>query len=191
MKNTRKLKLVTNRLYDKIDKHAIEKGNRLMKIRLATKEDLGEMREVFNYGRKVQLESGNPTQWALGYPSDELILEDIAKGAAYLCLNDQEELLAVFSVFTDPDSTYYEIDGEWLNDEPYATIHRIATNGKERGVGQYCIEWVQDQYDNVRIDTHNNNQQMKHILKKLGFKYCGVIYLSNGDSRNAYHYSKK
>lgn len=161
-----------------------------MEIRLARKKDLGKMREIFNYGRKIQLESGNPTQWKLGYPSDELILQDIAKNAAYLCLNEQGEIVAVFSVFTDPDATYHKIDGEWLNDEPYATIHRIATNGKERGSGQYCIEWVQNQYQNVRIDTHDNNQQMKHIIKKLGFKYCGIIYLENGDSRNAYHYSK-
>lgn len=162
-----------------------------MKIRFATKEDLAEMREIFNYGRKVQLESGNPTQWAPGYPSDELILEDIAKDATYVYLNDQEEISAVFSVFTEPDATYHEIDGEWLNDDPYATIHRIATDGQERGVGQKCIEWVQSKHDNVRIDTHDNNQQMKHIIKKLGFKYCGIIYLANGDSRNAYHYSRK
>lgn len=162
-----------------------------MKIRLARKNDLSKMRNVFNYGRKVQLESGNLTQWAIGYPSDELILEDIAKEAAHLCLNDREEIVAVFSVFTDPDVTYHKIDGEWLNDEPYATIHRIANNGKEQGVGQQCIEWVQSQYNNVRIDTHNNNQQMKHVLNKLNFEYCGIIYLANGDSRNAYQYSRK
>lgn len=161
-----------------------------MKIRLAKKKDLSGMRAIFNYGRKVQLASGNPTQWALGYPSDALILEDITQEAAYVCLDDQEKIVAVFSVFTDPDPTYHQIDGTWLNDEPYATIHRIAANGKTEGIGQYCIEWVQSQYSNVRIDTHDNNQQMKHILNKLGFEYCGIIYLQNGDSRNAYHYSR-
>lgn len=162
-----------------------------MNIRLARKEDLVEMRKVFNYGRKVQLASGNPTQWGEGYPSAELILEDIAQEAAHVCLNNKGEIVAVFSVFTDLDPTYHQIEGEWLNDEPYATIHRIAANGKERGVGQHCIKWVQNQYANVRIDTHDNNQQMKHIIKKLGFEYCGIIYLENGDSRNAYHYSKE
>lgn len=161
-----------------------------MEIRLATKKDLDKMREVFNHGRKVQLESGNSTQWRAGYPADDLILADVAQDAAYVCLNEQEKVVAVLSVFTEPDATYYKIDGAWLNDEPYATIHRIASNGQERGVGQRCIEWVQSKYANVRIDTHDNNQQMKHILKKLGFKYCGIIYLENGDARNAYHYSR-
>lgn len=161
-----------------------------MEIRLATKKDLDKMRGIFNYGRKAQLESGNPTQWRPGYPADDLILADIAQDAAHVCLNEQEEIVAVFSVFTEPDATYHKIDGAWLNDEPYATIHRIASNGQERGVGQCCIEWVQSKYANVRIDTHDNNQQMKHILKKLDFKYCGIIYLENGDARNAYHYSR-
>ena len=163
----------------------------LVKIRLANKKDLSEMREVFNYGREVQLASDNPTQWAPGYPSDELIMEDITQEAAHVCVDERGEIVAVLSVFTQPDPTYHKIEGAWLNDEPYATIHRIASNGKVRGVGQYCIEWVQSQFNNVRIDTHDNNQQMKHIIKKLGFKYCGIIYLENGDSRNAYHYIRQ
>lgn len=159
-----------------------------MEIRLAGKDDLEQMREVFNYGRKVQLESGNLKQWEKGYPTDELILEDIKREAAYLCLNKANEISALFSVFTEDDPTYTEINGQWLNDEDYATIHRIASAGTVSGVGQYCIKWVKSQYDNIRIDTHEKNEEMKHILKKLGFEYCGVIYLKNGDPRNAYHY---
>lgn len=159
-----------------------------MKIQLAKEENLAEMREVFDYGRQVQLETGNLTQWKKGYPSNELMLEDIKKNAAHLCLSESDEILAVFSVFTEPDPTYVEIDGEWLNDEKYATIHRIAATGKVSGAGQYCIQWVMNQYKNLRIDTHHKNKQMKHILEKLGFHYCGVIYLENGDPRDAYQY---
>lgn len=148
------------------------------------------MRAIFDYGREVQLASGNLTQWAAGYPSEALMLEDIAVGAAHVCENDQGEMLAVLSIFTESDPTYVEIEGAWLNDEPYATIHRIATSGQERGIGQFCIEWVQERFENVRIDTHEDNEQMKHIVKKLGFEYCGVIYLADGDPRNAYHFVK-
>lgn len=161
-----------------------------MKIRLATKDDLQEMKNIFDYGRQIQLESGNPTQWAQGYPKVELILDDIEKEAAHLCIDENNEIVALFSVFIDPDPTYQEIEGAWLNNEAYATIHRIASSGKVPGVGQYCIEWVQNIYNNVRIDTHEENQQMKHILEKLNFQYCGIIYLENGEARNAYHYEK-
>lgn len=159
-----------------------------MKIRKATKEDIPAMREIFNYGREVQLKTGNLNQWEAGYPADEVILEDIRQKAAHVCMDDEGNIIGVLSVFTDPDPTYENIEGAWLNDKPYATIHRIATNGQVKGTGQYCIEWVQNQYDNVRIDTHENNEQMKYIVKKLGFEYCGVIYLANGDARNAYQF---
>lgn len=161
-----------------------------MKIRLATTNDISKMREIFDYGREVQLKTGNLNQWAPGYPAPEVIESDMAQKAAYVCENSQGEMVAVLSVFTEPDPTYREIEGSWLNDKPYATIHRIATNGQEKGIGQYCIEWVQNQYDNVRIDTHADNAPMKHVLTKLGFEYCGVIYLADGDARDAYHYAK-
>lgn len=161
-----------------------------MKIRKATIEDLPKMREIFNYGRELQIQTGNPNQWEEGYPSKNLMMEDMEKGAAHVCESDQGEIMAVLSVFTEPDPTYYEIEGQWLNDEPYTTIHRIATSGVVKGVGQYCLQWVQERSENVRIDTHKDNAPMKYVLEKLGFAYCGVIYLDNGDPRDAYHYTK-
>lgn len=162
-----------------------------MKIRLANQTDVKRMQEIFAYGRKVQRESGNMTQWKKGYPSESLMMEDIEKRAAHLCLNEQDEIVAVFSIFTEADPTYATIDGEWLNDEDYTTIHRIASDGSVPGIGQDCIAWVQERYSNIRIDTHEQNEQMKHILKKMGFQYCGVINLENGERRNAYQYLEK
>lgn len=160
-----------------------------MKIRLATPEDIPEMKKVFDIARVFQLDNGI-IQWAEGYPSKELILEDIKLSAAYAAFNTEEELIGVLSVFTDPDPTYFEIDGEWLNDEPYATVHRIASNGKVKGVGQELLKWVQESHSNIRIDTHKDNQPMKHVLEKLDFQYTGVITLDNGEFRDAYHYIK-
>lgn len=162
-----------------------------MEIRLATEKDKEKMREIFAIGREIQLATGNLQQWAEGYPSDDLMREDIELGAAHVCLDDAGEMVGVFSLFTEPDPTYAEIEGAWLNDAPYATIHRIATSGKVKGVGQYCLKWVQDRFDNVRIDTHDDNEPMKYLMGKLDFEYCGVIYLANGNPRNAYQYVKK
>lgn len=162
----------------------------VMEIRLAKEKDIPKMREIFDYGREIQLESGNLNQWADGYPSDELIQEDLAVDAVHVLMGG-DEMLGVMSLFTEADPTYKEIEGKWLNDEPYATIHRIATSGKVKGSGQKLIKWAQDRFENIRIDTHEDNEQMKYIVQKLGFKYCGIIYLENGDPRNAYHYKKE
>src|SRR5690554_6807633 len=99
-----------------------------MEIRLATEKDIPKMRAIFDYGREVQLESGNLNQWVAGYPSEELIQEDLALDAVHV-LMDADEMLGVMSLFTESDPTYKEIEGEWLNDESYATIHRITTSG--------------------------------------------------------------
>lgn len=161
-----------------------------MDIRLATREDIPAMREIFEIGRQYQLKTGNLHQWEEGYPSIDLILEDMKQKAAHVCVVD-DEVVGVFSLFTEPDPTYEKIDGAWLNtDEPYATIHRIASNQKVKGTGRYCLKWAQERYDNIRIDTHEDNGPMKYVLEMLGFKNCGVIYLKNDDPRDAYQYVK-
>lgn len=162
----------------------------MMKIRLGTEKDIPKMRAIFDYGREVQLQSGNLNQWAEGYPSDALIQEDMSVDAVHVLEDETGEMLGVMSLFTEPDPTYAAIEGAWLNDMPYATIHRIATSGEVKGSGRVLIEWAQEKYENVRIDTHADNEQMKYIVQKLGFEYCGIIYLADGDPRNAYHYAK-
>lgn len=161
-----------------------------MEIRLAKLDDLQSMRKIFDYGREIQLKTGNLHQWAPGYPSEDLMKQDIEEKATHVLEDQEGQIVAVFALFTEPDPTYTKIEGEWRNDEPYATIHRVATNGKVKGAGQYCLEWVQNHFNNVRIDTHDDNEPMKYLMEKMNFEYCGVIYLENGDARNAYHYVK-
>ena len=76
--------------------------------------------------------------------------------------------------------------GQWLNDKPYGVIHRIASDGKTKGIGSFCVNWVVSQCGNVRIDTHRDNVVMQNMLKKNGFQYCGIIHIENGEERLAY-----
>ena len=85
------------------------------------------------------------------------------------------------------DPTYQHIyEGNWLNDEPYGVIHRLATNGKRKGVSDACLNWCFEQWGNIRVDTHQDNKVMQHILTKYGFQRCGIIYVKNGTERIAY-----
>ena len=36
------------------------------------------------------------------------------------------------------------------------------------------------------IDTHEKNKTMQHVVEKLGFKRCGIIYIEDGTPRIAY-----
>jgi len=63
---------------------------------------------------------------------------------------------------------------------------RLASSGKEKGVAKACFEWCFSQCPNIRVDTHQDNVVMQRILEKLGFTYCGIIFVTNGTPRLAY-----
>ena len=89
------------------------------------------------------------------------------------------------------DPVYDHIDGAWLDEKPYAAVHRVASAGKKRGILPICMEYCLSRAENIKIDTHENNKIMQHQLEKLGFVRCGTITLANGESRVAYQYKGK
>ncbi len=157
-----------------------------MQIRKATAADLTAIFSIYARARKFMAENGNGTQWGNVKPKKELVESDIENGISYVCVKDGE-VVGVFALIFGEDPTYKIIyDGEWLSEEPYATVHRIASSGKVKGTGEFCINWALSQMPNIRIDTHKNNSVMRHLLSKLGFTYCGIIHLEDGDERLAF-----
>lgn len=157
-----------------------------MTIRKAVKNDLPYIFEIYARARKFMAENGNPNQWRDIKPGKELVESDIENGISYVCEKDGE-ILGVFAFIYGEDPTYKIIyDGEWLSDEPYAVIHRIASSGKVKGTGEFCLKWALSQYPNIRIDTHKDNTVMRYLMDKLGFAYCGIIHLEDGDERLAF-----
>lgn len=77
-------------------------------------------------------------------------------------------------------------DGAWINEEPYGVVHRIASARTVRGAATFCVNWAFRQTGNIRIDTHRDNIPMQNMLKKNGFRYCGTVYLENGEPRIAF-----
>lgn len=162
----------------------------MINIRKATQQDLPEIMATIAIARQIMQKHGNHFQWINGYPSKELIEGNIAANICYICTNEQEEIVGTFCWLIGDDPTYSHIEyGEWLNSSPYGVIHRLATNGKVKGIASSCIKWCLAQHDNIRVDTHSDNQIMQLILEKHGFKRCGIIYVANGTPRIAYQYT--
>ena len=84
------------------------------------------------------------------------------------------------------DPTYRVIQGAWLNDLPYCAVHRVASRGEVKGVATQVLEWCMDRCGNIRIDTHDDNLPMQHVLEKNGFIRCGRIWNEDGSPRIAY-----
>lgn len=160
-----------------------------MTIRKSTEQDVPIMQEIFAIARRFMAETGNPNQWAETYPSNEQLIDDIKSGDSFVCL-ENDIIVATFVLRGGDDPTYDVIyEGEWKNDNPYATIHRIASSGERKGIFNSVMSFALQNYSTIRIDTHRDNKVMRHTILKAGFKYCGIIYCWNGDERLAYQYN--
>lgn len=160
-----------------------------MNIKKASAEDLTEILAVYETARAFMAENGNPTQWAGGYPSKELLCEDIKRQKLYV-LEEDGVTEGAFFFSEGPDPTYKYIKGNWLNELPYSVIHRVASRGKKRGILKLIVDFCLEVSNNIKIDTHEDNIVMQKALEKSGFVKCGTIYLENGEERIAYQVTK-
>lgn len=159
-----------------------------VKIRKACVEDITEIVAIYEAAKSFMHSSGNMTQWVNGYPGIKEIKRDIEDSCLYVGVDNEGDIMCVFAFIVGDDPTYAEIDGAWLNDEPYGTIHRIASSGKRSGMVAKCVEFCLRAVDNVRIDTHRDNAPMLKALKHIGFKRCGVIICADGTPREAFQF---
>lgn len=153
-----------------------------MKIRKTKLADLPRIMKIYEHARQFMAEHDNPRQWGnTGWPPEKLIREDISKGDSYVCVDDfdEDQIFGVFYyIFGDHVDPCYQIieDGDWQLKRPYGVVHRIAADGP-KGTGSFMIRWAFDQCGYLRMDTHESNYVMINLLKKLGFKRSGIIYI--------------
>ncbi len=154
-----------------------------MKIRHTEASDLPAMRQIYARARKFMAETGNPIQWGDRWPPEDLLVEDIRIGRSYVCEEDGEVVGTFVYIYgKDVDPTYLVIhDGAWKDPSAYGAVHRLAGSGTVPGVGAFCLDWAMEQSHHLRVDTHGDNKVMQRLLKKLGFEYCGIIYVEEDD----------
>ena len=103
-------------------------------------------------------------------------------------MRQYNRMIAVFVLAECEEPTYRRIfQGQWLDDtRPYATIHRIAALPEVHGIFQMVVQFALSRMDSLRIDTHQDNHPMRHMVTSNGFSYCGIILLADGSERMAY-----
>lgn len=163
-----------------------------MIFRQALMEDLDKIMNIVVEAQAALLAAG-VDQWQNGYPSHEIITQDITNGNSYV-LVEGDMMLGTVALEFDGEPNYDKIyEGSWLSEGAYAAIHRIAiTKGyKGQGLASKMIESMvkisQDRgFLSIKVDTHEDNQAMQKMLGKNGFTYCGIIYLADGNKRVAF-----
>ena len=156
-------------------------------IRHATIDDLPVILNLRDQAREIMRSYGNIFQWPDGYPRDELFKKDIESGFSHVMADDSGTIVGTFALIPGPDVTYHVIyDGQWIDDEPYYVIHRIASTPDSHGILNAVLDFCEAQSTDIRIDTHKDNIVMIKGLEKRGYHYCGIIHLLNGDERLAF-----
>lgn len=159
-------------------------------LRYALATDAGSGLQFIQSAREHQKEQGF-VQWTDDYPNLDIILEDIQKGRAYL-LENTGRAFGYLCIDFAGEPSYDDIEGQWLSTQKYAVIHRMAfaVHGRGHGASREAFGLARElclsrDVHAIRIDTHQSNKKMQHILQREGFQYCGTVYFA-GSPRMAY-----
>lgn len=169
-----------------------------MEIKLAEFKDYDEIYNIYLIAQKHMSDENNHKQWS----DKEVFKKDVERylnNKCFYIVLDENEIVGFFALIYGIDHTYDEIrDGQWLNEEEYVTIHKIASKYFQKHIASFILENVESKVKNqniknVRIDTHEKNISMRTFLEKRGFKKCGVIsieYNFNNIDSLRYAYQK-
>ena len=155
-------------------------------IALAKEKDLPIINKIYETARNFMKANGNKTQWKDNYPESDLIKEDIESKRLFVISGEDSVIYAVFVFMIGEDKSYEKITGSWLLDTEYGVIHRVASDGKIPKIMDKVVAFCEKQIPHLRIDTHEDNKVMQHLIEKNGFKKCGIVYVEDGTERFAY-----
>lgn len=149
--------------------------------RKAVMEDMPRILEIVAYARE-SLKKHGVDQWQGGYPSEELLRQDVEDGELYVLCHGAE-VAAFFFLTAKPEPSYEEItDGKWTPDIPYCILHRaaVAREYRSTGMAEELLRQVErltrEQGGRaVRVDTHKKNKSMQNLLRNNGFRYRGNV----------------
>lgn len=155
-------------------------------IRKATAADLADIKKIYEKARRFMRDNGNSSQWEDADAPELKSADDIASGQLYV-MEDETGIHAAFVFWKGEDPLYRVIEqGTWLSEEEYGVVHRVASDGSVCNVLTKVMEFCKKEIGHLRIDTHEDNKVMQHVLEKNGFQRCGIVYVEDGSPRIAY-----
>jgi len=130
-------------------------------------------------------------QWQDGYPNPAVVQKDIEAGIGFV-LTDNDLIAGYAAVLINDEPTYADIEGEWLTNEDFVVVHRvaIAQDSLGKGLSGKMLEYIEayaadNNIYSVKVDTNFDNIAMMKIFEKRGYIYCGEVYF-RGSPRRAY-----
>lgn len=158
-----------------------------MKVISTKEEHINEVLQLYK-DASINLKLQGVDQWQNNYPNELSLKNDMLHNESYVII-ENNKVIATCSISLKEEITYSNIEGTWLNNEPYIVFHRITSSHKYKGCTVNFIEYTKKQFPhihNIKIDTHIDNNVMQGWLNKHQFIFTGIITLSDKTKRNAY-----
>lgn len=143
-----------------------------MIIRKAQRQDLPVIMEIFERAKAFMRESGNPNQWQ-NYPTEEILLADVGREECFV-MESENGIEGVFVMSFRPDTDYEQPEAGFAPGA-YASLHRLASAGREKGIFAAMLRFAQERADRLLGDTHTDNRIIQSLLEKNGFQRRGEV----------------
>jgi GNAT superfamily N-acetyltransferase len=157
------------------------------------KAQLSEIPQIWGILQKAiqRRKADGSNQWQDGYPNPDVLQKDIEKGAGYV-LTLEGQIIGYTAVLINDEPEYAKIVGQWISNEDFVVFHRvaIAEDFLGKGLSKILLHFIEafalsNNIYSIKADTNFDNYAMLHIFEKLGYHYCGEVYL-RGSARKAF-----
>ena len=131
-------------------------------------------------------------QWQDGYPNPDVLQNDIEKEVGYVLTDNDHTLIGYAAILFNDEPAYENLKGNWLSNEDFAVVHRIAILDSHlgKGLAQKMLRFTEEfalknNIYSIKLDTNFDNSAMLKIFEKLGYTYCGEVAF-RGSVRKAF-----
>jgi ribosomal protein S18 acetylase RimI-like enzyme len=102
-------------------------------FRKAKLSEIDPIWEILQQAIQRRKEDGS-TQWQDGYPNPEVVQKDIEKGEGFVLIAG-ETIIGYSAVLINDEPAYEKIEGNWLTNDDFVVIHRVAISEQYLGKG--------------------------------------------------------
>lgn len=128
-------------------------------------------------------------QWQDGYPNMEVVKSDIENKIGFV-LTQNDTIIGYTAVIINDEPDYINIEGKWLSDQDFVVYHRVAVSEEflAKGMAKKMIKLIEKyalskNIYSLKADTNHDNIPMMKIFEKLGYSFCGIVYIRKSPRR--------
>jgi RimJ/RimL family protein N-acetyltransferase len=157
-------------------------------FRQANYSEASQIWQILKDAIKRRKEDGS-NQWQDGYPNMEVVKSDIEKKIGFV-FTQNDTIIGYSAVIINDEPDYINIEGKWLSDQDFIVYHRVAISEEflAKGMAKKMMKLI-EQYAlskniySLKADTNHDNIPMMKIFKKLGYSFCGIVYIRQSPRR--------